>query len=270
MAPSNSAPPRRRKPPPRMATVVRTEELSPYLTRITLSDPALEGWPAGDPTGHCKVMFPADGQDEPSLPVWSENGPVFDESQPRPIIRTLTPRRFDPATNELDIDFVIHDAGPASRWAAAARPGQRVAVAGVGRGYVIDPDAKVFHLGGDEAAIPALAVLLEHLDPSVTVNVFIELAEGHEPVSMPEHPGVTIRWIPRAPSREPGAELLDAFQSATISEQDRVWVATEAVAVRRIRRAVLDAGLPQAHLVTRGYWKAGEADHPDGDYAQDD
>lgn len=265
----NEAPPRRRKPPPRMVTVVRTKQLSPYLTRITVSDPSLDGWPAGDPTGHCKVMLPAAGQVEPSLPTWSENGPVFDESQPRPTIRTYTPRRFNPATNELDIDFVIHDAGPASQWAANARSGQRLAVAGVGRGYAIDPDAKVFHLGGDESSIPAIAVLLERFDPSVTVKVYIELEEGHEPMPMPEHPGSTITWLSRPASHEPGTELLDAFAALTVGDSDRVWVATEAVVVRKIRRALLDSGVTADHLVTRGYWKAGEANHPDGDYAQD-
>jgi NADPH-dependent ferric siderophore reductase len=40
--------------------------------------------------------------------------------------------------------------------------------------------------------------------------------------------------------------------------------------VRRIRRHLLaERGMSRDHIVTRGYWKLGETDHPDGDYAQD-
>ena len=47
----------------------------------------------------------------------------------------------------------------------------------------------------------------------------------------------------------------------------RLWIATEAGVVRRIRRALLDErGVLAEHLVTRGYWKRGAANHPDRDY----
>lgn len=252
-----------------MATVTQVEQLASYLVRVTLSDPSLEGWPTGDPTGHCKVFLPSEGEAEPALPSWGDTGPVFDETKPIPTIRTYTPRRFDPATNELDLDFVLHGSGPASRWAAQATVGQRVAVAGVGRGYVIDPTAPVFHLGGDETSIPAISVLLEQLPSTATVEVAIELHEGHEPVDLPDHPGATIRWLQSSADNEPGDALFELFAATTIGPDHRVWVATEAAAVRRIRRLLLDAGVPPDHLVTRGYWKLGEQNHRDGDYAED-
>lgn len=269
----SQAPParnRRRRPPPRLATVTHIEPLAPYLTRISLSDPSLADWPTGDPTGHCKVFLPGDDDTEPALPTWGENGPVFDESRPRPTVRTYTPRRFDPDTNTLDIDFVLHDAGPASRWAAQASIGDRVAVAGVGRGYAIDPDATRFHLGGDAASIPAISVLLETLPQTANVDVTVELDAGHEPVELPSHPSATVQWRTRPADHEPGSELFDAFRNVTIGATERVWIATEAVAVRKIRKTLLDAGVPRTSLVTRGYWKTGEENHPDGDYAEDD
>jgi NADPH-dependent ferric siderophore reductase len=40
--------------------------------------------------------------------------------------------------------------------------------------------------------------------------------------------------------------------------------------MRRIRRHLLaERALNRDHVVTRGYWKLGEVDHPDGDYGQD-
>jgi NADPH-dependent ferric siderophore reductase len=49
-----------------------------------------------------------------------------------------------------------------------------------------------------------------------------------------------------------------------------VYVACEAGAMRRIRRHLLtERGMNRDHVVTRGYWKQGATDHPDGDYGQD-
>ena len=37
--------------------------------------------------------------------------------------------------------------------------------------------------------------------------------------------------------------------------------------MRRIRRYLMDdVGLPPEQMITRGYWKLGATDHPDGDY----
>jgi NADPH-dependent ferric siderophore reductase len=48
-------------------------------------------------------------------------------------------------------------------------------------------------------------------------------------------------------------------------------VACEAAAMRGIRKHFL-AGrrLPAGSLVTRGYWRLGEANHPDHDYGDDE
>jgi hypothetical protein len=44
----------------------------------------------------------------------------------------------------------------------------------------------------------------------------------------------------------------------------------EALAVRDIRACLLGpAGLSRDRVVTRGYWRAGEANHPDHDFGQD-
>jgi len=249
--------------------VRRVEPLTPHLVRVTFSGADLAGWPVGDPTGHCKVFLPSAGEPEPVLPEWGPDGPVFPEGAPRPIVRTYTPRRFDPDALELDVDFVIHDGGPASTWAAQAAVGQRAAVAGTGRGYAIDPSAKVFHLAGDETAIPAIGVLLECLDPAVTIAVTIEISAPDAEMPLPGHPGAIIRWLVRQADAEPGSELIDAFAAAVLPDDVRVWVAAEATAVRTIRRGLLARGVPVDRLVTRGYWKQGESDHPDGDYAQD-
>jgi NADPH-dependent ferric siderophore reductase len=49
----------------------------------------------------------------------------------------------------------------------------------------------------------------------------------------------------------------------------QVWVAAEATVIRRIRSGMLAAGLNREQLTTRGYWRGGEANHPDHDYGED-
>ena len=51
-----------------------------------------------------------------------DNKPIFSEGNIRPVARDYTPRRFNPQTRELTIEFVIHGTGPATEW--AARPSQ--------------------------------------------------------------------------------------------------------------------------------------------------
>lgn len=249
--------------------VRRTERLTPHLTRVTFSGPELADLPVGLPTGHVKVFLPTSGEPEPVLPEWGPDGPVFLAGQPRPTVRTYTPRRFDSEALELDVDFVVHDGGPASAWAQAARPGSRAAVAGTGRGYEVDPAAKVFLLAGDETAVPAISVLLEALPVRATVAVTIEARHPDAELPLPDHPGALVRWIHPSAGAAPGATLTAALAEAHLPDDVRVWVATEAAAVRAIRRRLLDAGVPAGHLVTRGYWKLGESDHPDGDHAGD-
>ena len=199
--------------------VVRVRALTPHMVRVTFNGAALANFIWSGPAAHIKLIFA----------TASESA--------RPVMRTYTPRRFDPVTRELDVDFVIHGEGPASAWAAQASVGQSLQIAGPGRSYTPDPTADWFILAGDETAIPALATLLEVLPHAADVRVFIEVA---------------LRRIDLPPG------------------SGRVYVACEADAMRRIRRYLLtERGIPAAQLVTRGYWKQGETDHPDRDYGED-
>jgi NADPH-dependent ferric siderophore reductase len=264
-----TAAPRRQRPPPRRVEVRRSEWLTPHLVRVTFGGASLADLAPGQPTGHIKVFLPSAGESELNLPDWGPDGPVFDESQPRPTVRTYTPRRLDSAACELDVDFVTHAGGVASEWAAAARTGDNAAVAGIGRGYEIDAEATSFVIAGDESALPALSVLLEALPHAATVHVIAETRFADARIALPSHPGARVTWC--EPGAEgPGTGLAEALAAVTFEADTRVWVATEAGAVRAIRRDLLGArGVAPEHVVTRGYWKLGESNHPDGDYATD-
>ena len=190
--------------------------------------------------------------------------------QPRPTTRTLTPRRWDSASGRLDLEFVLHGHGPAAQWAAGARPGDQVAVSQPRRTYELLPDSRWLLLAGDESALPAVATLLEAIDPDVAVHVLIELEDAGHQVALPARTGTGVRSLPRQPGDRPGAALTSAVAAWPVPPgAGQVWSACEAVAVRDIRARLLGPlGWSAERILTRGYWRAGEANHPDHDYGE--
>jgi NADPH-dependent ferric siderophore reductase len=272
-APMSTVRTRREPPSFRKAEVARAELLTPHLRRITLTGPELAGLPEGLPAASVRLLLPRAG--EVVLPEWNGNEFRYDDGA-RPPIRSLTPRRVateGAGAPELDVDIVLHGDGTLSRWAASAEPGAPAAVAGTGRGYTIDPEARRFVLAGDETALPAIAVLLEALPPEVEVRVVIEVARPEARLDLPAHPGATVTWHDLPPGEVPGAALVPAVltldELTAGAEVGHVWAAGEAAAVQRIRRHLFEqVGFPRSHAVIRGYWKHGrsaDAGVADGD-----
>jgi NADPH-dependent ferric siderophore reductase len=102
------------------------------------------------------------------------------------------------------------------------------------------------------------SVLIETLSP-----------ESNRPM-LPKHQQVSVDWIAADPSA-PGSRLERALHDAVVPEgKGSLWVAAEAVAVRRIRKDLLESrGIAADALVTRGYWRQGAANHPDHDFGED-
>lgn len=229
----------------------------------------LGGFADATPTSHLKVFLPADGQDAPNLPEYTPEGAVYADDGPPPVVRTYTPRRYDPQSKTLEIQFLLHGDGPASDWAQRARPGDKLAVAGPGGRFSLEPAADHWWIAGDESAIPAIGTLLEALPATVTADVHIEVADAGDELGVPGSAKTTITWHHRTPGVY-GAELVDAAAAAAIPAGGRIWVACEAGAMRDIRRYFTrERGIPVGQLVTRGYWRTGEQNHPDHDYGED-
>jgi len=259
-----AAPPAKPRKPRYPATVKRVEHLTPRMVRVTFTGPELADFAWNGPAAHIKLIFgapaPTDGTAPAAAPA------------ERPPMRTYTPRRFDRATGELDVDFILHGEGPASTWASQAAAGQTITIAGPGRNYVVDPTADWFLLVGDDTAIPAIATILEALPPSASAAAFIEVVGPEDEVSMPARPNTTIHWLHRGEdAKQAGVPLEASVRSFQMPPgSGRVYVACEAGAMRRIRTHLLtDRTFSREHLTTRGYWKLGSVDHPDGDYGQE-
>jgi NADPH-dependent ferric siderophore reductase len=187
-------------------------------------------------------------------------------------MRTYTPRRYDPGANTLEVQFGLHGEGPASRWAEQSRPGDLAAIGGPGGRFALDPDVSRWWIGGDESALPAIATFLEALPRSATAHVHLEVDGPEDHIGLPDHPGAEHIWHERSGYGDNrwGAQLLEAARHAEIYPATHVWVACEASAVRRIRSHLLtDRFLSRDQVTTRGYWRLGEANHPDHDYGED-
>lgn len=244
----------------------RVTNLSPQMVRVTLGGDSLEGFEIAGPTGHLKLYLRQEGQDEIDFEALA--APRGERPPSAPVSRTFTPRRFDAARNELDIDFYVHGDGPAARFATSAQPGEVVAVAGPSRPYRV-VEAAWQLVAGDETAFPAIAMIAEAL-PTAAVGVV--LLEAADPADLPELPlprGVTLESVPRG-SDGAGAAMVAALGELALGPAPvQAWVAGEAVAIRGARKLLLERGVTRELLTTSGYWRYGEAGHPDHDMGED-
>jgi NADPH-dependent ferric siderophore reductase len=256
---------RARREPPRFRQmwVRRVGDVSPRLVRITFAGPDLESLTVEHPAASVRLLLPWPGTQELVVPSWNGNEFLLPDGR-RPAIRTLTPRRVDPETFEIELDIVIHGGGVVSEWAQAVEPGDPAAISGPGRGYAIDRDAPAFFLGGDETAIPAISQILAALPAERPVQVHIEVAHPDARIALPDHPRVTAEWCDLTPDAPSGDALFAAVRSADLEPGIRVWVAGEAAAMQRIRRHLFeDRGLPRSQASVRGYWKHGRSGDAD-------
>jgi NADPH-dependent ferric siderophore reductase len=261
-----SGPTRLRREPPRFRQVhvERAEHLGPRMVRVTFGGSELEGLTIEEPAASVRLLLPPTGTNQLVMPTWNGNEFLLPDGQ-RPNIRTFTPRRVDPDALELDLDIVVHGGGAASEWARAARPGDRAAVSGPGRGYTVDPSASSFLLAGDETAIPAISQLLEVLPLAIPVRAIVEVAEPEGRLALPEHPEATVEWCDLPAGAIPGDALVAAVRATDIAAGTRVWVAGEAAAVQRIRRHLFEERqLSRRQAAVRGYWKHGRSADPGG------
>ena len=253
--------------PPRQVEVVDVKPLTPRLVAVVFAGESLAGFAEPTPTAHIKLFLP-DTEGNVARPVVGLDGRL-EWPDGRPTMRTYTPRRFDAAGR--------HPRGAGSFCTATGRPrggprrpspASRAAIGGPGGRFSVDPTATSWWIGGDESALPAIATLLEALPDDVTGQVHLEVEGPEARIGLPAHAGVEVTWHDRV--GEPGAALVDALNQAGLGDDTHFWIACEASAVRKARSYLLDdRALPRPQVTTRGYWRVGEANHPDHDFGED-
>lgn len=293
------------------------QQLTPHFRRITLTggDLALFGANAAGQTLDLRVkaMIPAPGQALPELrhergsllEDWYQSWRALEETT-RGAMRTYTVRALrravpagphGPAREaELDIDFVLHlegGSGPASAWAAAARPGDPLTIIGPCLlwgdclGIEFAPgDSERILLVGDETAVPAIAAILASLPDDAAGHAVLEVPEAADFLDLQAPAGVSVNWVARGGrphgaamsaqvhslivpgacevGQEPedvdiDAAILWETPGATSGHGLYAWIAGEAAAIRELRRyLVREVGMDRNSVAFMGYWRHGQ------------
>jgi len=250
--------PTRTRSAPMTVSVVRTETLSPTLTRVVLGGSELTRFqPSTFSDSYVKLSFLMPGVDY-RRPLDAQRIRVETPPEHWPVVRTYTVRSFD-APSELTIDFVVHgDSGVAGPWAAAARPGDEILLSGPGGGYAPAPDAGFYLYIGDESALPAIAAALDTLAPDAVGRVLIEVHDATSELEIAAPNGVIVQWV-HAGDRPIGQALVeDATALVFPAETVDAFVHGEAGFVKELRRLLrVDRGVARERLSISGYWRTG-------------
>src|SRR3954471_24135114 len=213
-------------------TTVAVQQVTPSVRRVTLNGDA--GAVAGlQPT--INLLVPRVGDPSPRWPAVARDGRIVWPAGSHGVsLRSYTARRQDPASGEVDVDFVLHGDGPAAAWAAAARPGSLLAIAGSGP-LGFSPAPTVL-LAADETARPAVARILADVLPGTRGTALLEVADAPEEQELTVPPGVQICWLHRG-GTPPGESTLLVDAVAALARPEGAvfaWVGAESATVRAV------------------------------------
>jgi len=194
--------------------VRRVERLSPSFVRVELGSPALADFGVDGPLWdqRIKLVFPGSsgrlpsfaGADESWYATWLDI-----PAEERGHMRTYTVRDVvgTGTDTRLVVDLVLHlvdgASGPGSRWAATARPGDRLVMIAPRRGEAfggiefVPGGAQRLLLVGDETAVPAVSAILEQLPAGARGTAFLEVPETGDVLDLDAPVGVEVVWLPR-------------------------------------------------------------------------
>jgi NADPH-dependent ferric siderophore reductase len=246
----------------RVLTVRRVQYVTPQMLRVTLKGADLEGFVSLGHDDHVKILVPRPGE-EPAFPEMGPEGKLLIDPENRPSLRDYTPRRYDPVAGELDIDFALHEAGPATEWALNARPGDRLGLGGPRGSFVVSTDFDWYLLVGDETALPAIGRRLEELPEGAKAIVIAEVAGPEEEQPFASKADLSVTWLHRG-AQPAGTtdDLEQVLRDIMLPEGDGyVWIACETVLAKRLRVVMVEErGHPKPWIKAAGYWKRGQAD----------
>lgn len=226
----------------RTLTAASVTRITPKMLRVVFTSPELADFHSGAPDDHIKLFFRDDAGES--------------------CMRDYTPRAFDPQAQTLTIDFALHDAGPATAWALAAKEGDTLEIGGPRGSVVVPDDFDWYLLVADEAGLPAVGRWLEELRPGVPVLSVVAIDDLDEAQRIETRTAWTPRWICRDQEGGNDAETLRrAVAELELPPGDGyVWIAAEASVAKALRAHVLeDRQHPPRWMRASGYWLRGEA-----------
>ncbi|WP_454140890.1 siderophore-interacting protein [Microbacterium lacticum] len=257
--------------------VLRTERLSPHWIRITLGGGEIDRFaPLGfDQWFRLFLPHSGEGGDEALERIPAKANKIFGYLKylripdgVRPVMRNYTVRAFRAAGPsggaEIDVDFVLHGsgptAGPASRWAEAAAPGESVVVIDEGLGFNPENGVEKVLLVADETGAPAVAGICASVPPSATGLAIIEAPSADDILPFDAPAGIEVRWLVRDASAKPGSLALAALEELAAPASDtHAFIVGEQSLPTAARRHLVAQGPSKDRISFVGYWRVGAA-----------
>jgi NADPH-dependent ferric siderophore reductase len=209
------------------AQVLRREELSAHLVRLTLGGDGLAGFTStGIPDEWVGLVVPGQFQS-----------------------RYYTVRSWDGA--EMVLDVVVHEVGLVTEWAARDCVGDTVTITEPKGSFAMPVGAQWLLLVGDLTAVPAMARIASTVT-DVPTRIWAEVPDdlpGYLPA------GADVTWL--APPAEGASNLAAVVEGIDWpSGEGYFWMAGESAQMRAIRKHLMrDRQLPGAAYDVMGYWR---------------
>jgi NADPH-dependent ferric siderophore reductase len=211
------------------AQLVRREEVSPHLLRLTLAGDGLADFAStGIPDEWVGLIVPAQYQS-----------------------RYYTVRSWD--GRELVLDVVVHEIGLVTEWATRDCVGDEVMVTEPRGSFAMPEGARWLLLVGDLTAMPAMARIAETTRArSVETRIWAEVPDDL-PGYLPDGPEVT--WLsPPATGQSALAKVVESIDWPP--GEGYFWMAGESAQMRAIRKHLMrERQLPSSAYDVMGYWR---------------
>ena len=208
------------------ARVLRREQLSPHLVRVTFAVDGLVS--TGIPDEWVGLVVPGQFQ-----------------------VRYYTVRSC--TDTELVLDVVVHEVGLVTEWVSHDIVGDTVVVTEPKGSFALPDDAAWLMLVGDLTAMPAMARIAETVELPVTVWAEVpdhDLRSGYLPSD------AQITWLDAPTDGTSGlAEVVTSLEWPT--GPGYFWMAGESASMRAIRKHLMrDRKLSASAYDVMGYWRS--------------
>ena len=234
----------RLEPVKRNLIVSEKYHVSPNMLRIVVKGDELVGFNAPGADDNIKMIVP------------DETGNM--------VMRSYTPRRYDAVAGALEIDFALHLAGPATKWALDVKVGEAAIIAGPRGSKRVSSEIDRWVMVGDETAIPAIARRFEEASPHERITAVITVPSAEDIQHIESVASSDIVWVCRDVLRAGATDvtsLISQLEPMDIRAGVFVWLAAEGGVVRALRTYLTEErGLDRRWIKASGYWVDGEAD----------
>lgn len=236
-----------------------TRDMGPLLKRVTFTgnDGAFDEMADGL---HIKLFFKREHQTDLNLPYRQNGKIIWPESDKKPYARTYSVAGFCPHRNLLEVDFVMHEeAGPASAFAADARKGDVIGVAGPGPMQLVCPYAKSYLFIGDLSALPALSAVFQNIPYDRKLLLLeaptIEIGEETLQYYLPDYEHHIQVFEQKHRPEETLKPALERILSAVDISKWSITLAGEHRTVTCLKSLLLENGVPKNNLYAVPYWR---------------